>query len=141
MCSQVLDLSLLPLVFSLILPVASGLLHLYSTNDKISRLMMKSFTARDTRRGSLSYTKKRRGRKETEVTRRRKGIKRRGTDPASNQFHKCSHSPEHTKRLTELGREEKGEGGDRADLGEKKESQKGERVIKAIITLLSKNRY
>jgi len=36
-----------------------------------------------------------------------------------------------------LGREEKGEGGDRGDLGEKKESQKGERVI----TLLCKNEY
>ena len=35
------------------------------------------------------------------------------------------HSLEHTKRFTELGREEKGEGGDRADLGEKRESQKG----------------
>ena len=33
-CSQVLDLSLLSLVFSLILIVASRLLHLYSTNDK-----------------------------------------------------------------------------------------------------------
>ena len=41
MCSQDLDLSLLPLVFSLILTVASRLLHLYSTNDKTSRLMMK----------------------------------------------------------------------------------------------------
>ena len=40
-CSQNLDLSLLPLVFSLILTVASRLLHLYSTNDKTSRLMMK----------------------------------------------------------------------------------------------------
>ena len=29
------------------------------------------------------------------------------------------HSPEHKKRFTELGREEKGEGGDRGDLGEK----------------------
>ena len=42
-------------------------------------------------RGSWIYTEKRRGRKETEVTRRRKGgIKRRETDPASNQFPKCS---------------------------------------------------
>ena len=40
-----------------------------------------------------------------------------------------------------MGREEKGEGGDRGDLVEKKESQKGERVIKPIITLLSKNEY
>ena len=36
-----MDLSLLPLVFSLILTVASRLLHLYSTNDKTSRLMIK----------------------------------------------------------------------------------------------------
>ena len=28
------------------------------------------------------------------------------------------HSPEHTKRFTELSREEKGEGGNRGDLGE-----------------------
>ena len=32
------------------------------------------------------------------------------------------HSPEHTKSFTELGREEKGEGGDRGDLVEKKQS-------------------
>ena len=51
------------------------------------------------------------------------------------------HSPEHPKRFTELSREEKGEGGDRGDLGKKKESQKGERVIKLVITLLSKNGY
>ena len=34
----------MPLVFSLILTVASRLLHLYSTDDKTSRLMMKSFS-------------------------------------------------------------------------------------------------
>ena len=45
------------------------------------------------------------------------------------------------KRFTELGREEKGEGGDRGDLGEKKENQKGEMTIKPVITLLSKNGY
>jgi len=32
------------------------------------------------------------------------------------------HSPEHTKSFTELGRKEKGEGVDRGDLVEKKES-------------------
>ena len=38
-------------------------------------------------RCSWSYTEKRRGRKETKVVRRIKGgIKRRETDPASNQF-------------------------------------------------------
>ena len=36
-----MDLKLLPLVFSLILTVASRLLHLYSTDDKTSRLMLK----------------------------------------------------------------------------------------------------
>ena len=52
-CPQVLDLSLLPLVFSLILTVASRLLHLYSTDDKTSRLMVKRFfTVRDTQRDS-----------------------------------------------------------------------------------------
>ena len=46
---------------------------------------------RDTQRGSQSYTEKRRGRKEIEVTRRRRGgIKKRETDLASNQFPKCS---------------------------------------------------
>ena len=38
------------------------------------------------------------------------------------------HSPEHTNRFTELGREGKGEGGDRGNLVEKKESPKGERA-------------
>ena len=51
------------------------------------------------------------------------------------------HSPEHIKRFTELGREEKGEGGDRGDLVEKKESPKGERAAKPVILLPSKNWY
>ena len=68
-----MDLSLLPLAFSLILTVASGLLHLYSTDDKTSRLMVKRFsTVRDTQRGLQSYMEKRRGRREIEVTRRRR---------------------------------------------------------------------
>ena len=40
-----MDLSLLPLVFSFILTVASRLLHLYSIVDKTSRLKMKSFSS------------------------------------------------------------------------------------------------
>ena len=68
-----MGLSLLPLDFSLILPVASRLLQLYSTDNKTSRLMVKRFsTVRDTQRGSQSYMKKRRGRKEIEMSRRRK---------------------------------------------------------------------
>ena len=74
MCSQDLDLSLPPLVFSHILTGASRLLRLYSTDDKTSRLMMKSFsTVRDTQRGTQSYMEKRRGSRELEVTRRRRG--------------------------------------------------------------------
>jgi len=61
-CSQVLELSLLPLAFSLILTVASRLIHPYSTDDKTSRLKVKQFsTVRDTQGGSQSYMEKRRG--------------------------------------------------------------------------------
>ena len=85
-------MSLLPLVFSLILIVASRLLHSCRTDDKISRLMVKRFsTVRDTLSGSQSYTEKRRGRREIEVTRRRRGgVKRGESNLASNQFPMCS---------------------------------------------------
>ena len=85
-------LSLPPLIFSLILTVASRLLHLYSTNDKTSRLKMKSFsTLRDTQRGTQSYMGKRRGRREIALTRRRRrGIKRGESKLASNHFPMCS---------------------------------------------------
>ena len=87
-----MDLRLLPLVFSLILTVASRFLHLYSTNDKTSRLMMKSFfTVRDTQRGIQSYMEKRRARREIDVTRRRRGVIKRGESKlASNHFPMCS---------------------------------------------------
>ena len=90
-----MDLSLLLLVFSLIFTVISRLLLLYSTIDKTSRLKMKSFsTVRDTQRGSQSYIEKRRGRREIDVTRRRRGgVKRGETNLASNQFPKCSPQP------------------------------------------------
>ena len=92
-------------------------------------------------RSSRSYIEKRRGSKEIEVNRRRKGgIKRRERDLGSTLFPKCSPQPG-TQRFPEFCREEKGDRGDRGVLGEKKESQKGERVIKPIITLLSKNGY
>ena len=86
-----MDLSLLSLAFSLILTVASRVLHPYSTVDKISRLMVKQFsTVRDTQRGSQSYMEKRRVKREIEVTRRRRGdIKRGESNLASNQFPMC----------------------------------------------------
>ena len=40
-----------------------------------------------------------------------------------------------------MGKEEKGEGGDRGVLVEKKESPKRERAVKPVILLPSKNRY
>ena len=67
-------------------------------------------------------------------------MKRRETDPASNQFPKCS-PPPGTHRDSELGREAKGEGGDRDNLVEKKESPKEERVVKPVISLSGKIGY
>ena len=83
-----MDLNLLPLAFSLILTVVSRLLHQYNTDDKTSRLVVKRFsTEGDTQRASQSYMQKRRGRREIEVTRRKRGgIKRGESNLASNQF-------------------------------------------------------
>ena len=69
--------------------------HPYITDDKISRLMEKRFsTVRDTQKGSLSYMEKRRGWREVEVTRRRRGgIKRGEIDLASNKVPMCSPQP------------------------------------------------
>ena len=54
--------------------------------------MVKRFsTGRDTQRGSKSYMEKRRGRREIEVTRRRRGgIKRGESKIASNHFLMCA---------------------------------------------------
>ena len=96
---QVLKLSLLPLAFSMILTVASKLLHPYSTDDTAPRLMVKQFSiARDTQRSSQSYMEKKRGwerdrdreREEIEVTRRRRGVKNGESTLSSNQLPKCS---------------------------------------------------
>ena len=51
------------------------------------------------------------------------------------------HRPEHTRRFTELCREENGEGRDRGDLVEKKESPKWETAVNPVISLPSKNGY
>ena len=81
-----------PLVFSLILTVASRLLHPYSTDDKTSRLMVKRLSiVRDTQRGSKSYMEKKGESREIAVARRRRGeIKMEESNLASNQFPKCS---------------------------------------------------
>ena len=88
---------------------------------------MKRFsTVRDTQRGLENYMNKRRRRRDTEVTRRRRGrIKRGGPIYPVISSLSVLHSPEELERFTELSREEKGYGGDRGDLGEKREHQKG----------------
>ena len=83
---------------------------------------------------------KTRGRKESDVARRIKGVIKRRLQPVISSL-SVLHSPEHTKRFTELGREEKGERGDRDNLVEKKESPKGKRAVKPVILLPSKNGY
>ena len=96
-----MDLSLLSLAVSLILIIASRLVHPYSTDDKTSMLMVKRFsTVRDTWRGSQSYMEKRRWRREIEVTRwRRGGVKRGEINLASNQFPMCSPQTETHREL------------------------------------------
>ena len=95
-----MDLSLLPVAFSLILTVASRLLHPYSADGKAPRLMVKRFsTVRDTQRVSQSFMEKRRGKREKEVTRRkRRGIKRGESNQASN--HTDDWILKHTKLIT-----------------------------------------
>ena len=66
---------------------------------------------RDTQRGSQSYREKRRGRRETEVTRkRREKIKKRERNLASNQFPMCSPQSETLRKVHRVtqGREEGG---------------------------------
>ena len=68
-------------------------------------------------------------------------MKRRETDPASNQFPKCS-PPSGTHRDSQSWVEKRrGEGGGRDNLVEKKESPKEERAVKPVISLSSKTGY
>ena len=53
--------------------------------------MKQFFAAKDTQRDSQNYIEKRRGRKEIEVTRKRRGgVKRGESNLARNHFPKCS---------------------------------------------------
>ena len=78
-------------------------------------------------RGSWSYIEKRRGRKEIEVSRRRKGrLKRRERDLGSTLFPKCS-PPSGTHRDSQSWVEKK-RGREEMEVtgGEKRESKRGE---------------
>ena len=70
---------------------------------------MKSFsTVSGTQRGSQSYMEKRRGRRETEVTRSRRGrIKREKSKLASNHFLMCSPQSGSLRDVYGVTREEK----------------------------------
>ena len=77
-------------------------------------------------RCSQSYTEKRRRRKETGGQEDKRGDSKgeRQIQPVISSL-SVLHSPEHPKWFTALSTDEKGEGGDRSDLGQKKESKKG----------------
>ena len=94
---------------------------------------MKSFsTVRDTQRGSQSYMEKRRGRREMEVTRRRRGgIKRGESRLASNHFPMCSPQLE---VFMELHRDEEREEGGRG-------GQEDKRGIKTRETDVASNQF
>ena len=119
--------------------VASRLLHLYSTDDKTSRLKMKSFSSvRYIQRGSQRYMEKRRGRRELEVTRMRWGGVNRGESRlASNYVLMFTPQLDCSEMFTELYREEKREEGDRGGQEDKRGEWKGERQIQPVISSLS----
>ena len=83
------------------------LLHPYRTDDKTSKLMEKRFsTVRDTQRGSQSCMEKKRGRREIEVTRGRRGGVKRGESSLASINSLCAlHSLEHPERFMELHRD------------------------------------
>ena len=68
------------------------------------------------------------------------GLKRRETDVASNQF-PVFPTAWNTQRVTELGREEKGEGGAKVTWCRKRRVKRGEKAIQPVISLPSKNGY
>ena len=103
--------------------------------------MVKQFsTVRDTQRGSQSYMEKRRGRRDIELTRRRRGeVKRGETILASNQFPKCSPQPGTHREIHKVEKIRR-RGVVEVTWGENGES-KEERSIKPVIKPLSKNGY
>ena len=89
--------------------------------------MVKRFsTVRDTQRGSQSYMKKRRGRREIELTRRRRsGVKRGESSLGSNQFPICSPQSGTLREVHGVPQRREEEEGDRGDQNEKRGSQNG----------------
>ena len=94
--------------FQFILPIVSRLLQLCSTDDKTSRLMVKRFsTVRDNQRGSQSYMKNMRERKEIGVSRREGGTQEkrdRSTQLSVSRVFSVAQTPTKIHRIG-LGRE------------------------------------
>ena len=84
----------------------------------------------------------RRWRKEIEVTRRRKGgVKRRETDPATNQFSKCSPQSGTHKEIQSWVEKRRGREEIEVTWWRKRRVKKGEKAVKPVISLPSKNGY
>ena len=102
---------------------------------------MKSFsTVSNTQRGTQSYMEKRRGRREIEVTRRRReGIERGESKLASNHFLMCAPQSGLVRDVHGVTqrREEKREEGERGGQEDKRGESKGERQIQPVISSLS----
>ena len=82
-----MDLSLLPMVFSLVLTVASRLLHPYNTDDKTSRLMVKRFS---TVRHTELHGEEKRQEGDRGDQEEKRGNQKGKRNLASNQFPMCS---------------------------------------------------
>ena len=105
--------------------------------------MVKQFsTERDTQRGSQSYMEKRRGRREIEMTRRKRGVVKRGeTNLGSNQLPKCSPQPGTPREMIHSYIEKRRGKKEIKLTWEEKGESKEARAIKPVITQLSENGY
>ena len=92
---------------------------------------MKSFsTVRYTQKGSQSYMEKRRGRREIEVTRRRRGgIKREESKLAGNHFLMCTPQSGLLRDVHRVIQRREEEEGDRGGQEDKGGESKGEKQI------------
>ena len=86
-----MDLGFLPLAFSLILTVASRLLHPYTTDDKTTRLMVKRFSILrgHPERFTELYGEEKREKGDRSDQERKRGNQRGESNLASNQFPMC----------------------------------------------------
>ena len=105
-----MGLSLLPLDFSLIIPLASRLLHPYSTDNKTSSLVVKRFsTVRDTQRVSHEEEEREEGSRD-EQEEKKGGLKRRERGLGNTLFPKCPLQPRIPTEIHRIGLRREGAG-------------------------------